>query len=60
VLIVIGGRIEDHQKSYADVRVAATIECGLCMPYENHRRVYVLRQRIRPVEEIWQTSKLFI
>ena len=60
VLIVIGGRIEDHQKSYADVRVAATIECGLCMPYENHRRVYVLRQRIRPVQEIWLTSKLFI
>lgn len=60
VLIVIGGRMEDHRKSYADVRVAATIECGYCMPYENHRRVYVLRQRIRPIEEIWRTSKLFL
>ena len=60
VVIVVGGRIEDHQKSYADVRVAATIDCGLCIPYENHRQVYVLRHRIRPVDEIWRTSKLFI
>jgi len=60
VLIVIGGRLEDHLQSYSDAQVAATIECGYCMPYENHRRIYVLRHRIRPVDEIWRTSKLFI
>ncbi len=60
VLIVIGGRLEDHQQSYAEVRVAAVINCGYCMPFENNRPVYVLRHRIRPVDEIWRTSKLFI
>jgi len=60
VLIVIGGRVKDHLESYSDVRVAATIDCGFCMPYENHQPVYVLRHRIRPIEDIWRTSKLFI
>jgi hypothetical protein len=60
ILILVGGRVEDHRKSYADVRRVDTIECGLCMPYENHRPVYVLRRPIRSMEEIWRTSKTFI
>jgi hypothetical protein len=60
ILIVIGGNREDHLKSYESVEHAATIECGLCMPFENHRPVYVLRRPKRSMEEIWRTSKMFI
>lgn len=60
VLIVLGGRVEDHRKSYADVRRVDTVECGYCMPYENHRPVYVLRQPVRPLDEIWRTSRIFM
>jgi len=60
VLIVVGGNVEDHRQSYADVRRVDTIECGYCMPYENHRPVYVLRRPIRSMQEIWRTSKMFI
>ena len=60
LLIVIGGKREDHLKSYESVEHAATIECGLCMPFENHRPVYVLRRPKRSMQEIWATSKMFI
>ena len=60
VLIVIGGRVDDHLESYASVQKAATIECGYCMPFENHRPVYVLRHPKRPMAEIWRTSKKYI
>ena len=60
VLIVIGGKREDHLKSYDSVEQAATIECGLCMPFENHRPVYVLRRPKRSMQEIWKSSKMFI
>jgi len=60
ILIVIGGKREDHLKSYESVEHAATIECGLCMPFENHRPVYVLRRPKRSMREIWATSKMYI
>jgi hypothetical protein len=60
VLIVIGGKLEDHLKSYEIAEQAAIIECGLCMPFENHRPVWVLRRPKRSMQEIWRTSKMFI
>jgi hypothetical protein len=60
VLIVVGGKVEDHLESYADVRQVDTIECGYCMPFENHRPVFILRKPIRPMDVIWRTSKIFI
>jgi hypothetical protein len=60
VLIVIGGDPNDHRRSYAEVRQVDTIECGYCMPYENHRPVFVLRRPTRTMPEIWRTSKSFI
>jgi hypothetical protein len=60
VLIVLGGRVEDHRQSYESVEQVATVECGYCMPFENHRPVYVLRRPKRSMQEIWRTSKNFI
>jgi hypothetical protein len=60
VLIVLGGKVQDHRKSYDSVEQVATVECGYCMPFENHRPVYVLRRPKRSMQEIWRTSKNFI
>lgn len=60
ILIVVGGELADHQKSYADVRVVDQIDCGRCMPYENHRPVYVVRKPLRSMDEIWRSAKKFI
>jgi hypothetical protein len=60
VLIVIGGEREDHLESYESLEHAATIQCGLCMPYESDLPVYVLRKPRRSMAEIWRTSKKFI
>jgi 4-amino-4-deoxy-L-arabinose transferase-like glycosyltransferase len=60
VVIVVGGNANDHLRSYTDVRRVDTIECGYCMPYENHRPVYVLRGPKRSLAEIWRSSKTYI
>lgn len=60
VLIVLGGRAEDHRKAYDQVEQVATIECGYCMPYENHRPVYVLRRPKVSLRTIWPAEKNFI
>lgn len=57
---MVGGTLEDHSASYEDVQHVSTIECGYCMPFENHRPVYVLRRPKRPLQELWPAWKVFI
>jgi Dolichyl-phosphate-mannose-protein mannosyltransferase len=60
IVIVLGGEASGHRESYADVQRVDTVECGYCMPYENHRPVYVLRRPKRSMAEIWATSKTYM
>jgi hypothetical protein len=39
------------------VERVSTIECGLCMPYENHRPVWVVRGLRSAVAEAWPRIK---
>ena len=57
VLIVVGGTEEQVGAAFGQVERAATIDCGLCMPYEDGRPVWVVRNLVRPVEEIWPQLK---
>jgi dolichyl-phosphate-mannose-protein mannosyltransferase len=57
VLIVIGGSEERQRSLFDSVERAATIDCGRCMPYENHRTVWVCRGLRTPVAEIWPQIK---
>jgi len=55
-LIILGGSIEDHGEC-GDVQLAATINCGRCMPYENGVPVFVCRDlRVDP-EKVWPGVK---
>jgi len=57
VLVVVGDREERLRERFERVERAATIECGLCMPYENHRPVWVCRGLRRPVPDVWPQVK---
>jgi len=57
VLIILGGDPEDHRQVFRDVRQAGEIRCGLCMPYENNRPVWIARGLKAPLEEIWPGTR---
>jgi hypothetical protein len=57
VLIYVGGSEEGLRARFETVERAATIECGRCMPYENHRPVWICRGLRGPVGEAWSRAK---
>ena len=55
-VIVLG----DHPRMHAlfdELTLVATIECGDCMPYENHKPVFVGRRMRKPFASFWQEAK---
>ena len=59
VVLVVGDQREDVERSFVDVEAGAVIDCGLCMPYENNRTVWIARGIRTPIEEIWPRLKHF-
>ncbi len=59
VVILIGGNPERLAEVFEEVERAATIECGYCMPYENHQPVWVARRMKLPLAEFWPRLKHF-
>jgi hypothetical protein len=57
VLIMIGGDEARVRAAFGQVERAGTIECGRCMPYENHRPVWLLRDLRLPVADFWTRIK---
>jgi hypothetical protein len=60
VVIVFGGRREDHEEVFTSVEQAAVHTCTDCMPYENNRPIWVARGARVPFSEIWPRVKRFI
>ena len=60
VMIIIGGRIEDHLHSLQDVRQVDVHRCRYCLPYENNLPIFIGKTLKRTMSEIWATDKLFI
>jgi hypothetical protein len=57
--IRLGGAREDYTETYGDVTLAGVHTCRFCMPYENNLNIVVVRQRRRPIEEIWGDARDF-
>jgi hypothetical protein len=53
VLIILGGRREDHLRAFESVEEMAVFHHPYVMPYENNLSVYVCRGLYLPLEEIW-------
>ena len=59
VLIVLGNTRENLLRRFEQVELGATVECFHCMPYENHRPVWICRDIDRPLNEVWADLKHF-
>jgi hypothetical protein len=53
VVILLGGDRERLEALFSSVTLVTTVECGDCMPYENHKPVYVGRAPLRPLSSVW-------
>ena len=52
-VIIIGGELEDHQRTFLDVELAATYTCRDCMPSENNKPIWIGRNAQIGIEDIW-------
>lgn len=57
VVIVLGGALEDKQRSFESVVVADSVRSEYCMPYENDLRIYVCRNLKVPLDQLWARLK---
>jgi 4-amino-4-deoxy-L-arabinose transferase-like glycosyltransferase len=60
IIIVIGDNRERLQEVFESVELAATYTCADCMPYENHKPIWIARGLRRPLSELWPQIKRFI
>ena len=47
------------KKLFGSVEQAGTIECGDCMPYENHKAIFVCRNLRTTLQQLWPEMKNF-
>jgi 4-amino-4-deoxy-L-arabinose transferase-like glycosyltransferase len=52
-VIIIGGELEDHRRSFASVERATTYTCQDCMPYENNKPIWVCREPQIDLDAAW-------
>ncbi|MCP4201680.1 MAG: glycosyltransferase family 39 protein [bacterium] len=57
VLLVVGGSEEELRPLFSQLDRAATIDCGLCIPYENGNPVWIGRDLRLPLAELWPNIK---
>lgn len=57
VMIIIGGRKEDHLEVFEEVSEKLIHKADYSMPYENNIPVYVAKKIKIPVNELWQRIK---
>jgi hypothetical protein len=58
--IILGGNIEDHLESLQQVEAAGMHKTKYSMPYENNLTIFVGRGLKRSIQQIRQSSKIFI
>jgi hypothetical protein len=59
IVIVIGSNRESLERRFARVDRAGESTCRDCMPYENHKPLWVARMLRMPLSEIWPAVKHF-
>jgi 4-amino-4-deoxy-L-arabinose transferase-like glycosyltransferase len=60
VMIIFSPTTKERlQSRFANVEEAFTIDCGLCMPYENHRPVFICRGPKQSWVRSWPALKHF-
>jgi 4-amino-4-deoxy-L-arabinose transferase-like glycosyltransferase len=57
VVIILGGKLSDHQDDFETCQLAATSNCAHCMPYENHVNIFICHGLKKPMGSIWAEEK---
>jgi len=53
VVLILGGRRDNHLRAFRSVEAAAVHRCVDCMPYENDLTIWVARGIRQPIGELW-------
>ncbi len=60
ILLIVGGKAEDHQKSCGELRLLSVFDHPLRMPYERQLGLFLCRNLKKPIQELWPETKHFI
>lgn len=60
IMIVIGGDEDDHKEVFREVEKVEVIRHKYAMPYENNLPVYLCRDIIFPLKEVWLRVKTYV
>lgn len=58
-VIVVGGKRERVAQYFREVVPVGSFECARCMPYENHKPIYVGRGLLRPLADLWPDERFY-
>lgn len=56
-VVLLGGDEERLHRLFTDLERVGTVECGDCMPYENHKPVWIGRGMKKRWAEVWPDVK---
>jgi hypothetical protein len=56
-VLLVGGPRDRLEQLFDRVEPVATVECGYCMPYENHKPIYIGRGMKRRWGDLWPELK---
>jgi len=59
LVITVGIRLVDLQRMFQTVTAAQTIQCSYSMPYENNLTIYVCRNSVIPLPDLWPALRHF-
>lgn len=60
VVIIVGGRKEDHEKVFSNVEIAAVHRHPYAMPFEADLPIFLCREIRLPFDKVWPRVKLYI
>jgi Dolichyl-phosphate-mannose-protein mannosyltransferase len=55
--ILLGGPRDRLEQLFTSLEQVGTVECGYCMPFENHKPIYIGRGMKRRWSDLWPTLK---
>ena len=59
VMVIAGGSIERWTPYWRSIEEAAVWDCGSCLPGRNHSKVYVAREPVLAMDEIWKALRRY-
>ena len=59
VMVIAGGPIELWEPYWDSIEEAAVWDCGSCLPGRNHSKVYVAREPLSSMDQIWRALRRY-